>query len=76
VNLQGDAKDSNKSTRRPKLHFPIMEPDGVITSVWNSAIVFRPRAGELGMLMITRRFDDDMLAQKKEQDAPLGKRIM
>lgn len=49
------------------------------TDVWNNAIIFRPRAGELGMLMITRRFDSDMLAKKKEQDgpdAPLGKRIV
>ena len=72
VNLQ----DNNQSTTRPKLHFPIIEPDGLITSVWNNAIVFRPRAGELGMLMITRRFDNDMLAQEKEQDTPLGKRIV
>jgi len=79
VNLQGDVQNNNESTMKPKLHFPIMEPDGIITSVWNNAIVFRPRAGELGMLMITRRFDNDMLAQKKEQqgpDAPLGKRIV
>ena len=53
-----------------------MAPDGIITSVWNNAIIFRPRAGEMGMLMITRRFDSDMLAQKEEQDAPLGKRIV
>jgi hypothetical protein len=53
-----------------------MEPDGIITSVWNNAIVFRPRAGDLGMLMITRRFDNDMLAREKEQNAPLGKRIL
>ncbi len=72
VNLQ----DNNQSTTKPKLHFPIMESDGLITSVWNNAIVFRPRAGELGMLMITRRFDNDMLAQEKEQDTPLGKRIV
>ena len=78
VNLQ-DNSQNNESTIKPKLHLPIMEPDGIITSVWNSAIIFRPRAGELGMLMITRRFDSDMLAQKKEQDgpdAPLGKRIV
>ena len=72
VNLQ----DNNQTTIRPKLHFPIMEHDGLITSVWNNAIVFRPRAGELGMLMITRRLDNDMLAQEKEQDTPLGKRIV
>lgn len=78
VNLQ-DNDPNNTKSKKPKLHFPIMEPDGLITSVWNNAIIFRPRAGKLGMLMITRRFDNKMLAQKKEQDgpdAPLGKRIV
>jgi hypothetical protein len=37
------------------------------------------RAGELGMFMITRRFDSDLLSQMKKQDgpdAPLGRRIV
>jgi hypothetical protein len=79
VNLQDNVQDNKESTTKPKLHLPIMEPDGIITSVWSTAIIFRPRAGKIGMLMITRRFDSDMLAQKKEQDgpdAPLGKRIV
>jgi len=79
VNLQDNAQDNKEGTIKPKLHLPIMESDGIITSVWNNAIIFRPRAGELGMLMITRRFDSDMLTQIKEQDgpdAPLGKRIV
>ncbi len=79
VNLQDNAQGNKEGTTKPKLHLPIMEPDGLITSVWNSAIIFRPRAGKLGMLMITRRFDSDMLAQQKERDgsdAPLGKRIV
>ena len=79
VNLLDNARDNKESTIKPKLHLPIMESDGIITSVWNNAIIFRPRAGELGMLMITRRFDSDMLTQIKEQDgpdAPLGKRIV
>ncbi len=76
VNLPDDVQDKNESTLKPKLHFPIMEPDGIITSVWNNAIIFRPRAGDLGMLMITRRFNNDMLARDKEQDGPLGKRIL
>ena len=79
VNLQDNAQNNKESTTNPKLHLPIMEPDGIMTSVWNTAIIFRPRAGELGMLMITRRFDNDLLSQKKEQeepDAPLGRRIM
>jgi hypothetical protein len=53
-----------------------LELDENITSVWNNAIVFRPRAGELGMLMITRRFDADSFALGRAQDAPLGKRIL
>ena len=76
LNLQDNVQDNKESTTKPKLHLPIMAPDGIITSVWNNAIIFRPRAGEMGMLMITRRFDSDMLAQKEEQDAPLGKRIV
>jgi hypothetical protein len=79
VVLQDNAPDNETSPYNPKLHLPIMEPDGLITSVWNNGIIFRPRAGELGILMITRRFDSDMLAQIKEQDgpdAPLGKRIV
>jgi len=79
VNLQDNVQDDMGNTIKPKLHLPIMEHDGIITSVWNNAIIFRPRAGELGMLMITRRFDSDILAKRKEQDgpdAPMGKRIV
>jgi len=79
VLLQNNVQDNKEGTIKPKLHLPIMEPDGLITSVWNNAIIFRPRDGELGMLMITRRFDSGMLSRKKEQDAPeapLGKRIV
>jgi len=63
----------------PKLHLPIMESDGIITSVWDNGIVFRPRAGELAMLIITRRFDSDKLTQLKAQQSPnvpLGARIV
>ena len=79
VNLQDNSQNNKESTTKPKLHLPIMEPDGIITSVWNSAIIFRPRAGELGMFMITRRFDSDLLSQMKKQDGPdvpLGRRIV
>jgi hypothetical protein len=74
-----DNDQTNREVRKPRLHFPIMEPDGLITSVWNNAILFRPGTGRLAILMITRRFDSDMLAQEKEQDgadAPLGKPIL
>jgi hypothetical protein len=76
VNLQDDAQENGESRIKPKLHFPVMEPDGIITSVWNNAIVFRPRAGELGMLMITRRFDNATFARESEMNSPLGKRII
>jgi hypothetical protein len=79
VNLQDDAQNNKETLTKPKLHLPIMEPDGIITSVWNSAIIFRPRAGEFGLLMITRRFDSELLILQKEKDgpdAPLGRRIV
>ena len=76
VKLQNDVQDTGEDKLEPKLHFPIMESDGIITSVWNNAIIFRPRAGELGVLLITRRFDNDMLARGQQQDGPVGKRIL
>jgi hypothetical protein len=72
-------QDNETPPYNPKLHLPIMEPDGIITSVWNNGIIFRPRAGELGMFMITRRFDSDTLTQQKAQDGsnvPMGARIV
>lgn len=51
----------------------------MITSVWNSGVVFCSRAGELGMLMITRRFDSDILARRKKMEGPLmpmGQRLI
>jgi hypothetical protein len=79
VVLQDNAPDKETRPYNPKLHLPIMEPDGIITSVWNNGIIFRPRAGELGIFMITRRFDSDMLMQRKAQDGPnvpMGARIV
>jgi hypothetical protein len=77
--LQGNMPDNETNPCSPKLHLPIMEPDGLITSVWNNGIIFRPRAGELGMFIITRRFDSGMLTQQKAQDGsnvPMGARIV
>lgn len=77
--LQENASDDDTHRYHPKLHIPIMEPDGIITSVWNNAIIFRPRAGELGLLMITRRFDSEMLTQhaaQKGSNVPMGARIV
>ena len=76
VDLKGKDQDGIENILKPKLHCPIMESDGIITSVWNNAIVFRPRAGQLGMLLITRRSESDILTQENETDGPLGKRIM
>ena len=79
VVLQDNTEGKEPPPHNPKLHFPIMEPDGIITSVWNNGIIFRPRAGELGILMITRRFDSGTLIQQKAQDGsnfPIGPRII
>jgi len=56
-----------------------MEPNGLITSVWHNGIVFCPRAGELGLLMITRRFNSDTLTQRKDEEGsrvPMGDRLI
>ena len=57
------------------LHLPIMEPNGLITSVWHNGVVFCPREGEVALLMITRRFDSaELLRQKSESGSavPMG----
>ncbi|RTR32004.1 hypothetical protein [Shewanella atlantica] len=84
--LPGKAEEREDSeeprTQNPKLHFPIMESNGIITSVWNNGIIFRPRAGELGILMISNHFDSEGLngvSIKKAQDdpnSPIGERIV
>lgn len=64
---------------KPKFHLPIMETDGMVTSVWNYAVIFRPRAGAIGLLMITRRFDHISIQKKKAQAGirlPLGKSMV
>ena len=79
VALRADPEREDSEISRPRLHLPIMEPDGMITSIWDSGVVFCPRAGEIGMLMITRRFDSDILAQRKKKEGPLmpmGQRLI
>jgi len=79
VVLQDSAPGNESRLYYPKLHLPIMQRDGIITSVWNNGIIVRPRTGELGILMITRRFDSDMLTKQKAKDgsnAPMGARIV
>lgn len=79
VKLPTDPIRDNSETYKPSLHLPIMEPNGLITSVWHNGIVFCPRSGEIGMLMITRRFDSDTLAQLKKEGGsrvPLGERLI
>lgn len=87
--LQGQGSEEREGkeyrTLNPKLHFPIMESNGIITSVWNNGIIFRPRNGELGILMITSHFDNEGVDNvngvsiKKSQDdpnSPIGERIV
>jgi hypothetical protein len=79
VKLPAEPMQENSETFKPSLHLPIMEPNGLITSVWHNGIVFCPRAGELGMLMITRRFDSDTLTQLKKEEGsrvPMGARLI
>jgi len=79
VILRTDPMRENSETYTPSLHLPIMEANGLITSVWHNGIVFCPRAGELGMLMITRRFDSDTLTQRKREAGsrvPMGARLI
>ena len=71
--------DAEPGELTPELHLPIMESDGLITSVWQNGIVFRPRPGELGMLMITRRFDSETLGERKNAEGPgtpMGARLV
>ncbi len=78
VILRNSASDDEGYLHTPKLHLPIMETDGIITSVWDNGIIFRPRASEIGILMITRRFDSDALLQQKAIEGvncPMGARI-
>lgn len=78
VVLEDNRSASETGPHYPKLHLPIMEPNGIITSVWNNGIIFSPCSGELGLLMITRRFDSELLTRRKTQlgpNVPLGARI-
>lgn len=79
VALRTDPMRENSETCKPSLHLPIMEAGGLITSVWHTGIVFCPRAGELGMLMITRSFDSEALTEDKREEgsrAPMGARLI
>ena len=79
VALHADPMRESSESYKPSLHLPIMEPDGLITSVWHNGIVFCPRAGEIGMLMITRRFDSDTLIEGKREEGsrvPMGARLI
>jgi len=79
VVLEADAGLEGSQPQRPQLHLPVMRSEGMLTSVWNTGVVFRPRAGELGMLMITRRFDNDVLAHRKKEQGrlmPVGQRLI
>lgn len=75
LRLQGDESGNVAYQYKTKLHLPIMGTDGIITSVWNIGIIFRPRAGELEVFMITRCLDSEALIQLKVQNGvkfPMG----
>jgi hypothetical protein len=72
-------KDKSDNILHPKLHLPIMKTDGMIMSIWNTAVVFKPRANTLGLMMITSKFDNDSVNLNKVRDTvnmPLGKRLV
>ncbi|MCP4361741.1 MAG: hypothetical protein GY796_27330 [Chloroflexi bacterium] len=76
---QGEGQDNSLQSNVPKLHLPIMTSEGLILSVWHSGVIFCPRAGQVGMFMITRHFDSDTLAQQKAEqgpNVPMGARIV
>jgi hypothetical protein len=74
LNLRNDGEQIT-----PRIHFPIMESNGIISSIWNSDIVFRPRVKELAALLITRKLDNDAIAEHKRTagvNAPFGDRLI
>lgn len=52
------ADDGHRRLISPELHIPIMESEGMITSVWNNAILFASGKGRLGILLITQEQPD------------------
>jgi hypothetical protein len=46
VHFRTDGPGGDAARQSPRLHLPIMEPDGMITSVWHNGVVFCPREGE------------------------------
>jgi hypothetical protein len=72
-------RDKSDGKTQPKLHLPIMKSDGMISSMWNSAIIFRPRANKLGILMLTRKYDYNIIELMKKRDGtdvPFGNRLV
>lgn len=79
LHLPGSSQDDEEGVAKPKLHLPLLVIDGVITSCWNTAIIFRPRSGELGLLMVTNRLEGEIPDRHQDpggQDAPLGDRLV
>ena len=79
VTLGADTGQEGAQPQQPQLHLPVMRSEGMLTSIWNTGVVFRPHAGELAMLMITRRFDNDILAHRKKDhgpSVPMGQRLI
>ena len=71
--------DKSGGKMQPKLHLPVMKSDGMISSMWNSAIIFRPRANKLGILMLTRKYNYNIIESMNKRDGtdvPFGKRLV
>jgi len=72
-------KDKSDNIIQPKLHLPIMKTEGMIMSIWNTAVVFKPRANTLGLMMVTGKLDNetsDFNMVKENGDMPLGNRLV
>jgi len=51
----------------------------MITSIWNTAVIFRPSSVNLRLLLITNQLNDTSIEQKKGNNVvemPLGNRIV
>ncbi len=79
VHFAAEGPSGGAPRQSPELHLPIMEPDGMITSVWHNGVAFCPREGEVALMMITRRFDSaELLRQKHELGSavPMGTQLI
>ncbi len=72
-------KEGSGKKSHPKLHPLIMKTDDMIMSIWHTAVVFKPRASTLGLMMVTGKFANDTIdlnIVKDDADMPPGKRLV